>query len=410
MRRLKLAALGMLLLVGAMAWMATPTPPARAADHGDAPNVDSDSGADIADVYLFLDPNNNERVILIGTIHGFITPGEGQNFGTFDEHILYRFLIENTGDAKPDAMIDVAFSARTAGNAPQTALVRLPNKKTFSAPTTPPNLTSQPTTQAITTNAENDVRFFAGIVDDPFFFDIPGFQRFVGSVLAGNPNPTLLQRGRDTFAGYNIMGIALDMPKSLIRGDPSNNVVGVELLTMRRTETQTKTGETKGTGKFRQKDRMGNAGVNVALIPFGRKSAFNGGTPIDDSKGKFQQDILNTLTALGTDDAHKKIFTDLVVARGDYLRLDLTIPNSGTGGGDNPEASYPNGRRLKDDIIDITLSLVANASPVKDAATGKYPLGDGTDASDIPPQSQFPFLALPQQPRDAGVIDDNTRN
>ena len=37
-------------------------------------------------------------------------------------------------------------------------------------------------------------------------------------------------------------------------------------------------------------------------------------------------------------------------------------------------------------------------------------LGDGTDASDIPPQDQFPFFALPQQPRAPGVTDDNTRN
>ena len=37
-------------------------------------------------------------------------------------------------------------------------------------------------------------------------------------------------------------------------------------------------------------------------------------------------------------------------------------------------------------------------------------LGDNVNASDVPPQDAFPFFALPQQPRDPAVIDDNTRN
>ena len=48
----------------------------RAADHGDAPNIDNDAGADIADVFAFLDPNDNTKVVIIGTVHGFIVPGD----------------------------------------------------------------------------------------------------------------------------------------------------------------------------------------------------------------------------------------------------------------------------------------------------------------------------------------------
>src|SRR5688572_8544983 len=149
-----------------------------AADHGDANNIDNDRGADIADVFLFLDPNDNNRLILIGTLSGFIVPGEAQNFGQFDDLILYRFTIENTGDARADQVIDIRFSARTSTTAPQTATIRLPDRRTFTAPTTPPSATS-PTAppQTVTTDAESGVQFFAGMVDDPFFFDIPGFLR-----------------------------------------------------------------------------------------------------------------------------------------------------------------------------------------------------------------------------------------
>ena len=53
------------------------------------------------------------------------------------------------------------------------------------------------------------VSFFAGLTDDPFYFDIVGFNRFVASVLAENPDVTALQRARDSFAGYNIHMIVL---------------------------------------------------------------------------------------------------------------------------------------------------------------------------------------------------------
>ena len=73
----------------------------RAADHGDAPNVAGDQACDLADVYFFLDPNNNNKVVLIGTLRGFIVPGEAVNFAIFDRNVRHRFGIENTGDAIP---------------------------------------------------------------------------------------------------------------------------------------------------------------------------------------------------------------------------------------------------------------------------------------------------------------------
>jgi Domain of unknown function (DUF4331) len=373
---------------------------AVAADHGDANNIDNDRGADIADVFLFLDPNDNNRLILIGTTSGFIVPGEANNFGQFDDLVLYRFTIENTGDAKADQIIDIRFSPRTSTTAAQTAKIKLPDKRTFTAPTTPPTIAPTANPQVVTTDAETGIQFFAGIVDDPFFFDIPGFLRFSGSAAAGNINTAVLGRGRDTFAGYNCMGIAFSFPREMLRGAATNNVVGASLVTLRRTETPTKTGEKRATGKFRQVDRMANAGVNVALVPFARKTAYNGATPLDDARGEFANDIGALATQLGTNQTFLQMLADVAITRGDYVRVDLTKPNTGPGGGDNPGAVYPNGRRLKDDTIDITLTIFNN---------GTF-LGDNVNASDIPPQNQFPFLALPHQPRDTGVLDDQTRN
>src|SRR3954447_6257373 len=71
--------------------------PVRAADHGDAPALAQDQGADIADVFLFMDPAGDGKsdVVLIATVHGFITPGEAVNFGVFDPAIKYHFELFN---------------------------------------------------------------------------------------------------------------------------------------------------------------------------------------------------------------------------------------------------------------------------------------------------------------------------
>src|SRR3954464_884997 len=101
----------------------------RAADHAEAPLVESDQAADIADVYAFLDPNDNSKVVLAFDVHGFIVPGENGNLGGFDPDVLFQFNIENTGDAAPDKFIDITFAEQTSRSQPQMAHITIPGKK-----------------------------------------------------------------------------------------------------------------------------------------------------------------------------------------------------------------------------------------------------------------------------------------
>ena len=375
---------------------------AQAADHAEAPSCAHDAGADIADGYLFLDPANTNNVIMIMTIHGFVAPQENGNLGFFDPEVLYRFELERTGDAKPDAFIDVQFGPRTSPSVGQTATIKLPNHQQFTALATAPSLAPTPPTPVVTTSSQG-VSFFAGLTDDPFFFDIPGFNRFVASVRAGSPDFTTLQRGRDSFAGYNIPSIALSVPAQLIAPTAQGVNLGLSTRTLRRTESFSPKGGVKSVGTYRSVDRMATPTVNTVLIPFARKDQYNAAPTTDDAKGKFAADILTTLAALGTDATYQGILAGVAVAKGDFLRLNLSIPNSGTGRGlpvgSQPEA-FPNGRRPSDDVIDIILTLVANGTS----------LGDNVDNNDQTFGTTFPFLAPSQQPRATGVVDDNTRN
>jgi hypothetical protein len=394
-------AIVLLALLVAMAVLFAPVRRLDAADHGDAPLTAHDLGADLNDVYMFLDPADNSRLILIMTVHGFIVPGENANFGIFDPEIRYRFEFDTNGDAKPDGDIDVRFSPRVAvAGVPQaqTATINLPNGRTFTAPSTNSSNTADVApTPVITTDTQSNVMFFAGLVDDPFFFDIPAFGRFNASIRAGAANPSVFSRGRDTFAGYNTMSIAMSMPLTLLRG-PSNQL-GVIIETQRRTPRfyNSRTGEVTGAGRWTNVDRMGIPAVNVVLVPFNQKNMHNAGSPIDDANRRFWPGILDTLQNFYRTDATSiAIFEDLIVKRGDYLRLDLTIPNTGT----NPQAQFPNGRRLTDDVVDILNFLINNRQPLPDNANG----------NDVPLRSTFPFLAPSHQPRVPGTVDDNTRN
>jgi hypothetical protein len=73
-------------------------------------------------------------------------------------------------------------------------------------------------------------------------------------------------------------------------------------------------------------------------------------------------------------------------------------PNSlGVVGGDL--AGYPDGRRLADDVTDISLKAVAGAAyplfhPDFKADTLAAQLGDGVDANDVPFRTSFPYVAL----------------
>jgi hypothetical protein len=401
----KKAALMALILAFVFSTVFSAAPAIEAADHGDAPLADEDRPVDIDDVYLFLDPNDNSKVIIAATLYGFIVPGEAVNFGAFDPRARYLFGIETTGDARIDQAIDIRFSERTSTTAPQTATIILPFGQILTAPTTVPTLADNSNSFTVTTDPTTGVSFFAGTADDPFFFDIPGFNRFVASVLSGAPNGALLQRGRDSFAGYNVQAIALSIPISYFKlqstpGNPGGNSIGVNLSAQRQRRTVIgKDGSINSTGGFMTLDRMGVPAINVALIPFARKDEYNFATTEDDAAGRFANSIVGTLQALGTNSTNIGILASVAVTNGDFLRLNLAVPNSGSGGGSNANAGFPNGRRLGDDVIDTILFFIANQNT----------LGDNVNGNDVARTDTFPFFGRPQQPRSSGT-DDNTRN
>jgi hypothetical protein len=400
-----------LAAVMAISFILLPQSQTEASDHFDATLVASFPAADIADAYLFNDPNDNTKVCLIMTVDGFVVPGEVGNKGFFSRDVKFEFQIENTGDAKPDLFIDVTFSPLTVSSSgaklPQTATVKFSSGQSFTAPTTVPGIGETATPFTVTTDPKTGVSFYAGLQDDPFFFDAVGFDRFVNTIIAGSPDPTQLQRGRDVFAGYNVHGIALDVPFSLLKGT-NGSKIGLNAVTFvnKKTVLDGKGGST-GEGKFIQFDRAATPGVNTVLIPFDMKNLYNASTPEDDAAGEFAPAIEATLKAVGTNSSNIGTLASVAVTNGDYLRLDNSIANTTLGVnekfGSPGYVGFPNGRRPGDDVIATIILLVSNET---------ISTGDNVPTNDVPFGSTFPFLAPTHQPQAAGasVGADGTEN
>jgi hypothetical protein len=89
----------------------------------------------------------------------------------------------------------------------------------------------------------------------------------------------------------------------------------------------------------------------------------------------------------------------------EMLRLNMSIPPcssacSSLGVIDGDNAGFPNGRRLSDDIIDVSLRVVLGVL-LPDHQDIANTIGDGVDANDVSFNSQFPYVAYPHSGSDA---------
>jgi len=385
---------------------------------------------DGADTYAFLDPNDNTRVILAMTVRGFIAPGENRNFGQFDPQVRHRFEIDINGDPRPDRFIDITFAKRTGAAAPQVATITLMDGSQHTANSTPPSTCTSgnagcPPAPTVTDLGATGVKFFAGMRDDTFNFDIPAFVLFVSCVTTSSappgdtcPSPVTnaFQRGRDTFAGYNVMNIALSIPKAFLTANGVGSSIGVQAVHQRRSPAvypgspdAVRNGTASvGFGRWQTLDRVGNPGINAVVLPFARKEEYNASTPQDDASGRFATDIVGVLTALGTNSTNINILAGVVVANGDLLRLNLNTPNTTLGFGEeiystSGYAGFPNGRRPHDDVVDTLLFFIANQP------SGGF--GDNANVNEQPALNAFPYFPAPHQPRPMGAgAEDLTRN
>ena len=446
---------------------------ASASSHREAPLILQDPLVDNTDVYAFVSPDDQDMVTLIANFAPFSVPGQGPNFYPWatEKEAHYDINVDNDGDAKPDRTFRYTFTTEDRRGkvdyddkaAPGTFLYNngavnsveddtLLFKQFYTvteitadgdettlikkAPVAPDFVgeASMPNYAALRDEAVVDVKgggkAFAGRAEDPFFLDIRVFDLLYGGDLS--------ERGDDALAGFNVNSIALQLPiEDLTDGD--DPVIGVWSTTSRPGSRVMKADGTQGyKGDFVQVSRLGNPLVNEVVIPANLKDAFNSLKPENDASvepavnrvlkpelpvlvekiygipaPKTPRDDLFTIYLTGVEGLNKPKGE---VQPAEMLRLNTSIepsdePNRlGVLGGDT--AGFPNGRRLADDVLDISLQAVEGAVKV-DGQGGKAtgveivkPLatGDLVDRNDAKFGKSFPYLALPYSASDVAGI------
>lgn len=349
--------------------------PARTADHRDAPGISEDGRADLLDVYAFVNPNNG-NIVFVETVNPFQIGGApGVAFGP---DVLYEFKIDNTGDHVEDLVIQATFGPTTTS--PQTFSVRGPARPRTTGSTsllleaTPS--ASGPANGTIVTGSGSIARAFAGLRDDPFFFDLIWTFRLIGIQPGG---PLARAPGIDFFASLNCSAIVIEVPAAAVRGSTGNVIRfwGTTSRVQNATRSSTPYLADVLRGPFVQIERMGLPVVNTVTIPTRLKDAFNRASPTQDHL--FRDVAIGNLFAINNDRTYSSTLIDAVLLP-DVLTLDTTR-----------SVGFLNGRRPVDDVIDVILNAASNGAVA----------GDAVNANDMTFLSDFPFLAPAHGPESA---------
>lgn len=276
---------------------------------------------------------------------------------------------------------------------------------------------TMPDYDALAAQGVNDlgagIKVFAGQREDPFYIDLGGvfdtlnLRRFVpAETAAEDANDNVNPYGTDMLSGFNVHSIAIELPASILSGDTGTSVLGAYASTSRPHATV----HGEGHGHFEQVQRLANPLVNETIIGTADKDEWNAREP--EQERRFEDYYLNPRLALAMEvvfgvPAEKTNRTDLrdlllKYQPGDrrlseLLRLNLAVPPTPLAAqrrmtvlADTPDpAGWPNGRRPKDDVLDIAIRVVGGTNYIGARAA------DGVNRNDATLPSSFPFLASP---------------
>jgi hypothetical protein len=342
-----------------------------AADHVDAPGLMPPGGnlqLDLTDVYAFRARGGN--TVLAMAVNGLTAPGKRPAFASGvpavskTKGVTYWFRVDNDGDAAADVNLGVTFSKPNAAGV-QTMTVRRNGTVLLTGRTSPG--------KAAVVNRAGQARAYAGLRDDPFFFDLDGFINIL-SQEAGKSFLGCTGARTDFFAGKNVSAIVLELPPSLLTRSGSTQIGVWGATTVGR----------------KQVDRMGRPAINTVFIPQNpfekteayRKNQFNTTQPKND-RARWRSEVVDSLRVLFSlndaagddkaDDAEK------ISGLADVLLPDILTFDTAKSDG------FLNGRRPADDVIDAELGLITEGAATTDCVS----------RNDRGFRASFPYLAAP---------------
>ncbi|MGE0471898.1 MAG: DUF4331 domain-containing protein [Nitrospira sp.] len=474
------------------------TTPVFAASHREAPMIAQDPTADITDFYFFRSWQDRDKAILIMNVIPAQEPGSGPNYFNFADDVLYEIHIDNNkNNIAANIVYQIRFTTeiRPPGNVFPLSYVALPpitaltgggseglilrqsytvtekrngqsSRDLGAGPmfAVPSNVgpRTMPNYEQLAAKGifplKNGGRVFAGQRDETFYIDLGGtfdtLNLHVSPILsvANDANDAIIvgapgSGNADTFSGFNVNTIALEIPIDDLIGPNGNTLLGAYATTSRpKVSAIKRTGNRQNSARFAQVARMGNPLVNELIIATDTKDRWNATDAEDENLfvsfycNSALATALNTVFGTGFPTTNREDLVNALLryapgppvcgsgktneALAELLRVDLSVPPTipenqqrlgplahNASGNPTPDpAGWPNGRRPNDDVTDVALRVVAGILTNPDVPL----LGDGvnfnigavgtnTTANGI--AMMFPFLPTPFDGRDRRHID-----
>jgi hypothetical protein len=246
--RFRLSGMALVLALALLPGLVFPAP-ALASSHREAPNVADDPAIDSTDFYIFRDPRDPTRVVLLACYWPMSEPAGGPNFFHFQPGVRYEIKIDNNGDGVEDITYRFLFTRNVrnantflqnvggvtsindpnqnvyytysvdkvlgpSANAPGSAITRIANGLLEAPANVGPK--SFPNGYETVSNgavygADGDVLVFAGPRCDPFFVDLGMIFDLVDLENRGKA-PFKGIGGNNDVAGYNVQALAISVP------------------------------------------------------------------------------------------------------------------------------------------------------------------------------------------------------
>ncbi|HEV8571513.1 MAG TPA: DUF4331 domain-containing protein [Actinomycetota bacterium] len=282
---------------------------------------------------------------------------------------------------------------------------------------------------------DSGIRTFAGQRSDPFYidlgavFDTLNLRRLPPLLTpAEDANDDVNPFGIDSIGTFNVQTIALEVPASLLTVDgmgpdeTESSKLGSYAATSRPKVTVLRVPKSEDddrgdveSGKWVQVQRLANPLINETIIGTEDKDFWNALRP--QKEEAFLDYYLNPRLALAlqlifgvpAETTGRQDLVDLLLKYqaadeqlSELLRLDISVAPTALAAQRRmtvlatpaDPAGWPNGRRPRDDVLDIAVRVVGGPNYVAARA------GDGVNRNFRPLSGEFPFLATPQNGRD----------
>jgi Domain of unknown function (DUF4331) len=370
----------------------------HASDHDDGEVDTKGRNLNLTDLYVFREGDQNpsaskeDLVFVMNTNPRSVA--RQQYF--FSNRARYEFKVSRVNDnnanvtGKPDVILSFEFGApgQDQSQPIKITAIRDGRIETTTAKTTP--LGQQANVQQATLGG-SPLSVFAGLREDPFFFDVEQFFRVRAGAAGIGPAVGFRDPSKaiDFAKGYNVNAITVRVPIKFLQGKTNAKTFDVwETIST--------------TDGNRQVERLGRPGINEGLIltndllnalnsvgPDFEAAALAGQQPAANAAAPIIAEASRTLKALGNDETRTRSLLGAFLP--DVMRIDTT-DKSGYGNALNTKGSPIRGRMLEDDVIDTTLSVLSNGAITSDNVS--YAGTPGNPAQGHQPLiGQFPYLA-----------------